>query len=361
MRIRYLNIIIRPAGGLCNLSCSYCNIRKNMSYRKPLVQISLEKIKEGIFSLIEQVVKFKTIEKITFTFHGGEPLILPLKFYEDIFSFQKRINRKPIQFENIFQTNGLALNEEKIEFLTSHNSFIGISIDGPTFFNNIFRFNNRYDKFKRVCRNIYLLKLLNIPFSLSIVIHEKNWKDHNKIFNFLADLNPQNGVSFIPRFDNPQSYISPDKYLLFLINFFEKWYSKDSPSFKVNIFNCILSVLQGIPVPFCYLTSGCGKFINVDEKGNIYSTCEPNKEYLLGNIFEKSLLEILDTHLENSQNLTKNLKNYRILEYLGMDLRYKYFISKGCPNRKINERDPYTFIFAKLIKFISFKVGKKNE
>src|SRR5215471_163259 len=63
--------------------------------------------------------------------HGGEPLIVPLAWYEDAFTLMAKRCPPLLQLTHSFQTNGLLLNQDWVRFLARVQARVGLSIDGP--------------------------------------------------------------------------------------------------------------------------------------------------------------------------------------------------------------------------------------
>jgi uncharacterized protein len=63
--------------------------------------------------------------------HGGEPLVVPLKWYENAFELME--NRRPaaLELKHRFQTNGLLVDEAWARFFARTKARVGLSIDGP--------------------------------------------------------------------------------------------------------------------------------------------------------------------------------------------------------------------------------------
>ena len=77
--MREMNLLIKPASGLCNMKCDYCFYTDEMRSR--------ELASYGIMTdeVMEQVIKkalAKASGKCTFLFQGGEPALAGLPFYE---------------------------------------------------------------------------------------------------------------------------------------------------------------------------------------------------------------------------------------------------------------------------------------
>jgi uncharacterized protein len=110
----------------CNLRCSYCNEFAELGYteRMPLARI------RRIFENIAAYAALDASQAITFTWHGGEPFLVPLSYYDAIAELQHEIfNGIPVV--NGVQTNLTILTERHLEYLASNRFFtrLGVSFD----------------------------------------------------------------------------------------------------------------------------------------------------------------------------------------------------------------------------------------
>ena len=67
------NMMIKPAGSLCNLDCSYCYyLDKAEIYggRQPVMS------EEMLETVIREYIQANDVPQVTFNWHGGEPLVL---------------------------------------------------------------------------------------------------------------------------------------------------------------------------------------------------------------------------------------------------------------------------------------------
>ena len=103
-----INLVVIQPTPFCNLNCDYCYL-PNRDLKK---QLSLD--------LIEPI--FKTIftspfvgEFIDICWHAGEPLAVPISFYEAVFKKIEIANHKyssqPIPIYQSIQTNGILINQ----------------------------------------------------------------------------------------------------------------------------------------------------------------------------------------------------------------------------------------------------------
>ena len=107
----------------CNLDCTYCYLpgeqRSNGSHMPPeMLNASLGKLRDYFRSVMPEGRKPRAI------FHGAEPLMNKEAVFSAIDEFSD-------DFVFGLQTNGTLLDDAALEFLTSRNVSIGLSLDGP--------------------------------------------------------------------------------------------------------------------------------------------------------------------------------------------------------------------------------------
>jgi len=106
----------------CNLNCQYCYIPETL--RRDGIHMSKSKLIEALDILKEYFSK--TLPDGSFPqiiFHGSEPMLNREAVFAGIDKYQK-------DFSFGVQTNGTLMDEEAIQFLTSHDIGIGLSLDG---------------------------------------------------------------------------------------------------------------------------------------------------------------------------------------------------------------------------------------
>lgn len=107
----------------CNLDCKYCYIPRQM--RRDGRHMSADKLLKALDIL---KAYFKTTvprgHKPQIVFHGAEPLLNREAMFAGIDAFKG-------DFRFGVQTNSTLLDDSAVEFLTSRNVSVGISLDGP--------------------------------------------------------------------------------------------------------------------------------------------------------------------------------------------------------------------------------------
>lgn len=128
-------------------------------------------------------------DKLLFAWHAGEPLILPISFYEQAFHMQERWNTQQIQIVNIFQTNATLITQKWCRFFQEHNIQVGVSLDGPEEIHNARRIDRTgKGTFQRVMHGIELLKANNIPYSVISVITSASARQADRFWQFFSRL-----------------------------------------------------------------------------------------------------------------------------------------------------------------------------
>ena len=104
-----LYVMLKPAGSLCNLDCSYCYYtEKRRLYGQEGRQVMADDVLE---TFVRQYIEAQTMPDVLFTWHGGEPLMRPISFYKKTLELQRRYARGR-HIDNCIQTNGTLLNDE---------------------------------------------------------------------------------------------------------------------------------------------------------------------------------------------------------------------------------------------------------
>jgi uncharacterized protein len=110
----------------CNLRCGYCYEFPHLGDKS---RMSLEQIRAAFQNIKDSIDKLE-MERADFIWHGGEPLLIPLHYYEQIDLLQKEVFGTGFKIKNAVQTNLTVLTERHIALL--ENGFfdnIGVSFD----------------------------------------------------------------------------------------------------------------------------------------------------------------------------------------------------------------------------------------
>ncbi|MCJ7595992.1 MAG: radical SAM protein, partial [Desulfobacterales bacterium] len=134
---RGFQVFAKPAGPVCNLRCHYCYyLEKEHLY--PMGE-SFRMPDDILEKYIIQHIEASPDEVIRFSWHGGEPTVLGLDYFQRIVALQRRHQPSHRHITNGIQTNGTLLDEDWCRFLGSEGFAVGLSLDGPRELHNLCR------------------------------------------------------------------------------------------------------------------------------------------------------------------------------------------------------------------------------
>lgn len=298
-----IHITIKPVGAICNLSCRYCYyLTKKSLYNNTDFSINLK----TWFVLLDELKNFSSNCQVTW--QGGEPTLRGLEFFKEAYKYK---NQHGIKINSCFQTNGINLNEEWIKFFKKNNFLVGISLDGPKEIHLKNRIsNNNEDYYGKIIENIKLLQKYEVNFNVLTTVNKSNVNNPLKIYRYFVRELGIKFLQFIPIVQsikgsgfyrendlNPAS-ITPQEYADFMIQIFDAWYMEDIGKVSVQLFEVIMCSWLGIEHGLCEFQKNCGQALCMEHNGDLYA-CDHfvEKDFLIGNIFEKNLKELFNNQM----------------------------------------------------------------
>jgi uncharacterized protein len=127
-------------------------------------------------------------ESITFVWHAGEPLAVPVEWYEKALELIASEAPPGLRIIHSFQSNGTLINDRWCEFIKSHKVSMGLSIDGPAFIHDVHR-KTRQGKgtHEAAMRGVRKLHEHQIPFHVIAVVSEASLDHADAIYDFFVD------------------------------------------------------------------------------------------------------------------------------------------------------------------------------
>lgn len=140
--------------------------------------------------IAEEVFASRVVESpISFLWHLGEPLAVPIAFYEQAFAEIASAHAGCDKaYSHAIQTNGTLLTPAWVEFLARHRVGIGLSVDGPAFLHDRMRVTrNGRGTHQDVLRAIGLLKAAQVPFGAIAVVTDATLDHADAFFQFFVE------------------------------------------------------------------------------------------------------------------------------------------------------------------------------
>ncbi|MDD4212480.1 MAG: SPASM domain-containing protein [Bacilli bacterium] len=295
-----LSLLIKPASGQCNLSCSYCFYHDLMKEKGGIIHEVMTYETLGI--LLKEA--FKLAKKaLILSFQGGEPLLVGLKYYEEVIHLVKTLNKSSIPVSYSIQTNGLLLDDEWCAFLEKHHFLVGISLDGPKEVHEVARGSHH----NQILEAVHLLERYHVPFNILAVVTKANVQKASEIYQFFRKekLFYLQFIPCVPLHNNEnkeQTLLTDQEYFHFLDELFHCWFYDimGSNPTSIRLFDNLVAILLGLKPNSCDLNGSCSSALIIESNGDVYP-CDffVEKDYLLGNILKKPLEQIITSPIRS--------------------------------------------------------------
>lgn len=328
----------KPVGSFCNMSCSYCYYlhADNQQDMKDM-RMSDEVLETYIRSMIQAVDE----EVVSFTWHGGEPTLAGLDFYQKAIALQKKYCPKNKTIWNNIQTNGLLIDDAWCTFLKNNHFDVGLSIDGTRFVHDQYRNDaGGNDTYQKVQNTLKLFQKYKIQPDLLCTVTDATAENAKSVYSALRGYHT-GWIQFIPivRRDNngnvTEDSVKPQAYGKFLKTVFREWFTKDLGKLNVQLFAETALVLSGKKANVCWLNETCGNVLVVEKNGNVYS-CDHfvDRHHLLGNLMTNDLGDLYDGKVQREFGNQKGSVSQRCRQ-----CPWLFICHGGCPKDRFLEEE----------------------
>jgi uncharacterized protein len=168
--------------------------------------------------------------------HAGEPLVLPVSYYEAAADLLRRHNAANVPVLQSFQTNATLIDADWCALLRRPDVHLGVSVDGPDFLHDRHRRTRQgRGTLDRVLRGIHLLHEHAVPFEVITVLTADSLDYPDELFDFYRS-NGIGSVGFnVEEIEGPHTASSlqgadtPERFRRFLTRFVALARSADPP------------------------------------------------------------------------------------------------------------------------------------
>jgi uncharacterized protein len=350
------HVMLIPTLG-CPSNCEYCWSSEEGS---PVMNINV------IQDTVEWLKNFRK-EPVTFTFHGGEPLLAGYDFFSEALPLLARelAHLKPAF---ALQTNLWNLTPEMAQLFKEYNIPLGSSLDGPEELNDLQRGKGYY---QRTMKGYEIAKECDLQVSFISTFTSYSIQYKEDIFNFFLE----NGLNLklhpaLPslRDENPEKWaLSPEEYGKLLIYLLDQYLEhRDEIELKNidHLCKCVF-IRRGV---VCTFVDCMGDTFAVGPDGNIYPCYRfvGMPEYVMGNVKDHPSME--DLAQSDAWKLLHDFKDYVDSEC--KKCSYIKFCRGGCPYNalSINEEtgkaeisgvDPHCAAYKMIFKEITKRATKE--
>jgi uncharacterized protein len=282
--------MLKPVGSRCNLACRYCYYLDKERHE--------EMTDELLETFARQYLEAQTQPEVLFTWHGGEPLLRPISFYQKALQMQQRYAHGRT-IDNCLQTNGTLMTKEWCQFFHDNRFLIGISIDGPQDLHDAYRQSPRQQSsWHQVMRAIELLNQYDVMWNAMATVNHLTADEPQRFYRFFREIGCQ-FLQFTPVVERHQGEVdeysvSPRQWGRFLCGVYDEWVREDVGQLYVQLFDATLANWVGESPGLCSMSPLCGRCAAMESNGDVYS-CDHFvfPEYRLGNIRTNTLTSML--------------------------------------------------------------------
>ena len=282
-----------------------------------------EKLLEQFFS---QYLKLFS-GRLFFIWHGGEPLLAGLRYFERIIELEAKYLKKGQTIRNAIQTNATLINDKWADFFKTHNFKVGVSLDGGRESHNRFRKNHSgRGSFKQVMRGVKILHQHGIQLGFIQTLTRDNATHVKEDFNFFAnvlgvkrwgvnnflDVNAVNQKMF-------NQSITNEELTAFLKTYIDLWIAQNDEHLQTREIENFMSGVLEKRASGCAFNGACSGYFCLEYDGKIYP-CDHfsnRAEFLFGDLTSQSLLEILNgpTRLKYAEDANTLHPDCKICEW----------------------------------------------
>lgn len=352
------NIMIKPAGSLCNLDCNYCYyLDKAEIYggKEPVMTL------EMLETCIREYIAANDVQEVMFNWHGGEPLVLGLDFYRKAVALEQKYAGDKI-IRNTIQTNGTLLTQEWASFFRNNDFLVGISVDGPQDIHDKYRKDKGgAPTFDKVMRGVSLLYRNNVQYNTMTTVNHASEGRGLEVYEFLKSIGSRY-MQFMPVVEHvkypegkngkPLKYARPHivdpseegasiapwsvgsmAFGKFMCEIFDSWVLADVGRYFVNLFDAALARWCGVMPGTCAYAETCGGNSVIEHNGDVYP-CDHfvYPQYRLGNILENDLR----TMMTSQEQVRFGISKRNSLPGRCVRCRYRFACNGECPKHRFN-------------------------
>jgi uncharacterized protein len=156
-------LVLQPTP-FCNLDCDYCYLPDRQSTARMAVQTAARAARR----LLEDGL---VGDELTVVWHAGEPLVVPVAFYEEAFDAIAAALGSAVKITHSIQTNATLVTDAWCELFLRRGVRVGVSVDGPAEIHDAHR-RTRAGRGShwRVRRGMETLRAHGVPFHAIAVV-----------------------------------------------------------------------------------------------------------------------------------------------------------------------------------------------
>ena len=188
------------ASKLCNLRCRYCYEWDDLAKRDRMSLAQWELLLQavrGYHRTVERSVGPDRGVRSNIIWHGGEPLLLPTRYFEDVFALEREV-LSDVDHRNVLQSNLYVMPSRTMDVLEQEHVQLGVSFDLVP---GVRLARDGSTTEEAVAANIERLQARGVQLGAVVVLAGHTAPHVRRIYDFFAGRDLP--VRFLPMFDAP--------------------------------------------------------------------------------------------------------------------------------------------------------------
>jgi len=341
------HLLAKPTGAICNLDCQYCFfLAKEQLYPDSKFRMTDDVLE----TYIQQILASHQTPEVTIAWQGGEPTLMGLEFFESSIKLVEKHKKPGQKVSHTIQTNGTRLNDDWGRFFKQHSFLVGLSVDGPQDWHDIYRVDKRgRGSFEQVMEGWKTLKKHKVDFNILCTVNAANGNYPLEVYRFFRDELGADFIQFIPIIERVNEdgstlvqsgnqvtarSVKPEQFGQFLNSVFDEWVRRDVGKVFIQHFDAALANWVGVQPGVCIFSKTCGNALALEHNGDLYSCdhfVEP--DYKLGNIQETPMIELIASERQRQFGYAK----FDTLPQYCRDCEVRFACNGGCPKNRFIE------------------------
>jgi uncharacterized protein len=289
---------------------------------------------------------------LTVIWHAGEPLVVPVSFYETAFAAIEALRPAALQIRHSIQTNGMLITPQWCDLFKKWDVGVGVSIDGPKHLHDAHRVTRTgRGTFDKTLAGIRLLQQENVPFHVISVLSREGLNAPQEMLDFYLAENIDNICFNVEESegDHVSGLFAGDDAQDAFKRFLREFWQLSRRSGKIRFIREVDGMLPRVfrPEQSGMRNSQVEPFgmINVDCHGNV-SSFSPEllglkntayDNFIVGNINAQSLEDMLDS--ESMKVLSRDIAAG--VQACRDDCEYFSVCGGGAPVNKLAENGSF--------------------
>ena len=173
-------LVLQPTP-FCNVDCTYCYLpdRTNRARMAPATAATAARrlLDDGLLG-----------DSLTVVWHAGEPLVLPVGYYEEAFAAIAEAASSTCRVSHSIQTNATLIDDAWCDLFRKHRVNVGVSVDGPAALHDRHRrTRGGRGTHEAAMAGLAALRRHGIPHHAIAVVTAESLRQVDEIYRFFRD------------------------------------------------------------------------------------------------------------------------------------------------------------------------------